>query len=165
VGHPAYCTIGTGSVPEKKQPGSGFDHPPPHPTQSNAEVKERVELYRYSPSGPSWPFLGQTLFNDKNYTLRCSYCFLPSSVTSLMHARTHTHIYKRYKLASHPNYFPLFPSPCPLPWCNSPISGLGFLSTLVYPLPIFSNFLYPVSSWSPPFVLQVFCHRLSCIIN
>ena len=29
-----------------------------HPTRSKAEVKERVELYLYSPSGPSWPVLG-----------------------------------------------------------------------------------------------------------
>ena len=28
------------------------------PTRSNAEVKERVELYLYSHSGPSWPVLG-----------------------------------------------------------------------------------------------------------
>jgi hypothetical protein len=27
-------------------------------TPSTAEVKERVELYLYSPSVPSWPFLG-----------------------------------------------------------------------------------------------------------
>ena len=27
------------------------------PTPSSAEVKERVELYLYSPSGPSWPVL------------------------------------------------------------------------------------------------------------
>jgi hypothetical protein len=27
------------------------------PTPSSAEVKERVELYPYSPSGPSWPLL------------------------------------------------------------------------------------------------------------
>ena len=31
------------------------------PTPSSAEVKERVELYVYSPSGPSWPVLGWTL--------------------------------------------------------------------------------------------------------
>jgi hypothetical protein len=31
------------------------------PTPSSAEVKERVELYFYSPSGPSWPVLGWTL--------------------------------------------------------------------------------------------------------
>jgi hypothetical protein len=28
------------------------------PIQSSVEVKERVELYRYSLSGPSWPVLG-----------------------------------------------------------------------------------------------------------
>ena len=34
---------------EVKWPGRGVDHPPP----SSAEVKERVELYQYSSSGPS----------------------------------------------------------------------------------------------------------------
>jgi hypothetical protein len=34
-----------------KRPGRGVDHPPP----SSAEVKERVELYLYSSSRPSWP--------------------------------------------------------------------------------------------------------------
>jgi hypothetical protein len=29
-----------------------------HPLLSSAEVKERVELYLYSPTGPSWPVLG-----------------------------------------------------------------------------------------------------------
>jgi hypothetical protein len=49
--HPASCTMGTGSFPGVKRPGRGIDHPPP----SSAEVKERVELYFYSPSGPSRP--------------------------------------------------------------------------------------------------------------
>jgi hypothetical protein len=31
------------------------------PTPSSAEVKKRVELHLYSPSGPSWPVLGWTL--------------------------------------------------------------------------------------------------------
>jgi len=31
------------------------------PTPSSAKVKESVELYFYSPSGPSWPVLGWTL--------------------------------------------------------------------------------------------------------
>jgi hypothetical protein len=48
--HPASYTMGTGL----KRLGHGVDHPP----QSSAEVKERVELYLYSPSGPSWPILG-----------------------------------------------------------------------------------------------------------
>jgi hypothetical protein len=34
-----------------KRPGHGVNHTPP----PSAEVKERVELYVYSTSGPSWP--------------------------------------------------------------------------------------------------------------
>jgi hypothetical protein len=49
--------MGTGSFPGVKRLGRGVDHPP----SSSAEVKERVELYIYSPSGPSWPVLGRTL--------------------------------------------------------------------------------------------------------
>jgi hypothetical protein len=48
--YPASCTMGTGV----KRPGRGIDHPPP----SSAEVKERVELYLYSPSELSWPVIG-----------------------------------------------------------------------------------------------------------
>jgi hypothetical protein len=55
--HPASCTMGTGSFMELKQPGRGVDHPP----LSSAKVKERVELYLYSPSGASWPVLGRTV--------------------------------------------------------------------------------------------------------
>jgi len=50
--------MGTGSFPGVKRPGRGVDHPPP----SSAEVKERVELYLYSPSGPSWPVLEDALY-------------------------------------------------------------------------------------------------------
>ena len=32
-----------------------------HPPTSSADVKEKVELYLYSLSGPSWPVLGSTL--------------------------------------------------------------------------------------------------------
>jgi hypothetical protein len=55
--YPASCTMGTGSFPGVKRPRRGVDHPPP----CSAEVKERVELYLYSPSGPSWPVIGWTL--------------------------------------------------------------------------------------------------------
>ena len=55
--HPASCTMGTGSFPGANRPGRGVDQPPP----SSAEVKVRVELYLYSPSGPTWLFLGWTL--------------------------------------------------------------------------------------------------------
>ena len=47
------------SYPGITRPGHGIDHPLP----SSAAVKERVELYLYSPSGPSWPVLGWTLNN------------------------------------------------------------------------------------------------------
>jgi hypothetical protein len=62
--YPASCTMGTGSFPGVKRPGRGVDHPPP----TSAEVKERVELYLYSPSGPSWPVLGRTL----PFTTQCT---------------------------------------------------------------------------------------------
>ena len=52
--HPASCKVGTGSFPEVKQAGRGFNHSPP----SSAEVKEIVELYFSSPSGPSGTVLG-----------------------------------------------------------------------------------------------------------
>ena len=60
----AFTKKGTGFVsPGVKRSGRGVNHPPP----SNAEVKERVELYFYSPSGPSWPVIGRTLplFTDE----------------------------------------------------------------------------------------------------
>jgi len=52
--HPASYTIGTRSFPGVKPPGRGVDHPPP----SSTGVKERVGLYLYSLSGPSWRVLG-----------------------------------------------------------------------------------------------------------
>jgi len=51
---PSLLCNGYHAFPRIKQPGSGVDHPPP----SSAEVKKRVELYLYSPSGPLWPALG-----------------------------------------------------------------------------------------------------------
>jgi hypothetical protein len=45
------------TFPGVKRTGCGVDHPPPFST----EVKERVELYFCSHSGPSWPVLGRTL--------------------------------------------------------------------------------------------------------
>jgi len=48
--HPASYTIGKAA--------GAWRWPP---TPSSAEVKERVALYLYTPSGPSWPVLGWTL--------------------------------------------------------------------------------------------------------
>jgi hypothetical protein len=50
--HPVRCVAGLSRG--LKRPGLGVDHPPP----SSAEVKERVELYIYSPFGPPWPVVG-----------------------------------------------------------------------------------------------------------
>jgi hypothetical protein len=50
---PASYTMGTGSFPGVKRPGPGVDHLPP----SSVKVKERIEIYLYSPYGPSWPIL------------------------------------------------------------------------------------------------------------
>jgi hypothetical protein len=45
------------SSPGVKRPGRGVNHPTP----SSAEVKERIELYLYSPYRPFWSVLGRTL--------------------------------------------------------------------------------------------------------
>jgi hypothetical protein len=55
---PASYTMDTGSFPGVKRPGRDVNHPP----QFSAEVKERVELYLYFTSGPSWPVPGWTDF-------------------------------------------------------------------------------------------------------
>ena len=49
--------MGTASFPEIKRPGRGADHPPP----SKCRGHERVGLYLYYPSGPSWPVMGAPL--------------------------------------------------------------------------------------------------------
>jgi hypothetical protein len=52
--YPASYAMDNGSFPGVKRPGRGVDHSPP----SSVEVKEKVELYLYSTSGPSWPVIG-----------------------------------------------------------------------------------------------------------
>ena len=53
-GPPSLLYNGYRVIPGVKRLGRGVDHPP----TSSAEVKERIELYLYSRSGPSWPVLG-----------------------------------------------------------------------------------------------------------
>ena len=48
-------------------PGRSVNHPP----QSSAEVKEKVELYLYSPSAPSWPVLGWNLLFLPDVSKHC----------------------------------------------------------------------------------------------
>ena len=90
--HPASCAMGIGSFPGVKWPGRGVDHLPP----SNAEVKERVELYLYFPSGPSWPALGRTLkqilnmstktiryiFMLENFKIQGAKCFVHKKIAA-----------------------------------------------------------------------------------
>jgi len=52
--HPASYKMGTGSFTEVRRPERGVDHPLP----SSTEVKEIVELYLYSSSGPSRHVIG-----------------------------------------------------------------------------------------------------------
>ena len=49
-------TVSTGSLLGIKRPGRGGAHPP----YLSAEVKEREQLYLYSPPGPQWPVIGRT---------------------------------------------------------------------------------------------------------
>ena len=63
--HPASYTMGVASFLEVEREGRCADHPPP----CSAEVKERVQLYCYSPSGPSWPVLGCTFPLPLSYSL------------------------------------------------------------------------------------------------
>ena len=51
-------TLDTGPFPGVKRSRRGVYHPPPFSTK----VKERVELYFYSPSGPSLFALGELYF-------------------------------------------------------------------------------------------------------
>ena len=55
--HPTSSTMKIGAFPRVKRPKLGAHHPSP----SNAEFKERAELYLYFPSGPSWPLIGRNL--------------------------------------------------------------------------------------------------------
>ena len=77
-GLPSFLYSGYRAFPRLQRQGRSTDHPPP----SNAEVKERVELYLYSTCGPSCPVTGSTLPLPSHYetnfcyfsTLSCSYC-------------------------------------------------------------------------------------------
>ena len=61
--HPASCTTGTRSFPGVKRPGRGIEHLPPF----SAEVKERVELYLYSPLGLRGLFWGELYLYGATY--------------------------------------------------------------------------------------------------
>jgi hypothetical protein len=56
-GPPGLLYNGYWIFPGVKRPGHGVYHPPAY----SADVKERVQLYLYSISGPSWPVIGWTV--------------------------------------------------------------------------------------------------------
>ena len=73
-----------GLFPGVKRPGRGLFQSLP----SSAEVKERVQLYLYSRSGPSWPVLGWTvrlllLYQYKYFLVfvLISFCFVAVTVS------------------------------------------------------------------------------------
>ena len=53
------------SIPGVKWTGRGVNHRSP----TTAEVKERIELLLYTPSGPSWHVVGRTLLTPFTFTL------------------------------------------------------------------------------------------------
>jgi hypothetical protein len=77
--HPPSCMMGTGSFPEVNRPGCGNDHP----ATSTVEVKERVRLYLYSHSEPSWSALEWTLYLLVTSYL-VTYCTQPSPLIGLL---------------------------------------------------------------------------------
>jgi len=72
--HPASYTMGTGSFLGVKRPGRGVEAP-----WSNAEVKERVELYIYS---FSWVFVAYSRVNLTVTLHKVSMCFFTHRPTA-----------------------------------------------------------------------------------
>jgi len=86
--HPSRPALGPTQLPIQWVPGlcrgkatGGWRWPP---TPVSAEVKERVQLYLYSPFGPSWPVLGWVLPlplpSNYNFSLPRLLCVLMSLV-------------------------------------------------------------------------------------
>jgi len=76
--HPSWPALRVTQAPMQGVPGIllegkavGVWRWPPAP--SSAEVKERAELYLYSPSGPSWPVLGWPLPFTSSLCFSCSF--------------------------------------------------------------------------------------------
>jgi hypothetical protein len=59
---------------QTKQLRCGINHPPPPPL--SAEVKERVEPFLFSPSGPSWSVLMWNYHFLYLFSLLCVYVFI-----------------------------------------------------------------------------------------
>jgi hypothetical protein len=68
-----------------KRPGRGADHPPP----SMCRGHERVELYLYSHSGPSWPVIGRTFTFTFYTSTQPLTLYWPTFVHQHMYTRSH----------------------------------------------------------------------------
>ena len=77
--YPASCTMGTGSSPGVNRPGRGAGHPLP----SKCRGHERVGLYLYSPSGPSWTVIGRT-FTLTFYWQNLQYIGFPAEIPGFL---------------------------------------------------------------------------------
>jgi hypothetical protein len=105
---PTQCVLGP--FPREKRPGRNVGHPPP----SSAEVKERVEVYNYSPFGPSWPVVKWTIliFRDihlQNCTvssLRRRSMYWPAARTSNLLIKICNFLHYYFTPASLSKYLP-----------------------------------------------------------
>jgi hypothetical protein len=71
--------MGAGVIPGGKAAGA-WRWPP---TPSSVEVKERVQLYLYYPSGTSWPVVGWTstlIFTSSSETFRTGAAVTPARI-------------------------------------------------------------------------------------
>ena len=92
--HPACHPMGTETFLGVKRSGRVLNHPSP----LSVEVQERIELYFYYPSEPSWPVLGRnvpfylkcgnsihTLFRNVHYTYQTTLCHDPQDCSMNPH--------------------------------------------------------------------------------
>jgi hypothetical protein len=79
----------TGSFPGVKRPGRVVDHPPP----SSVEVKERIELYIYSPLGLRGLFWGK-IYKDiiKRFLLFLYHSFYKSDLIEIFTGPYHNFV-------------------------------------------------------------------------
>ena len=76
--------MGTGSFPGVKRLGGSADHPPP----SKCRGQERVGLYLYTPSGPSWPVMGTPLPLPLPYVTM--HCVTPGDSSTVVQTKNRT---------------------------------------------------------------------------
>ena len=117
--------------PGVKWPVRGTDHPP----SCSAEVKERVELYLYSPSGHKWPFRGCPLSLPiallQNYTVIEVDMYRPTTYCYSSTCGPRTSLHKKFwALWYDPQYTNIWNALC-LQW--RPASGKEIRLSLISP--------------------------------